>query len=170
MVLRCPEPDRDTPVAFAAVSADRERLQHWLPWVPAIDTEEAERTFLEKVVRWWDEDAQFHWLMFDKETFAYIGIIGPHRVEWAHGTVELGYWLVADFEGEGRMSEAVTAVEKTLFAMGFHRIEIRCSANNARSAAIPNRLGYTLDGTLRENRVEHGQRTDTQIWAKLRSV
>ena len=169
MILRCPEPIRDAPAAFAAIAGDRDRLHRWLPWVPKIRSEAEEQAFLERAVVFWEHNEQFNWLMFDRETFAYIGILGTARIVWADGVAELGYWLVDEFEGEGRMTEAILRVEATLFAMGLHRLEIRCSGDNQRSAAIPQRLGYQLDGRLREDRVEHGRRVDTLIWSKLRS-
>ena len=169
MILRCPEPIRDAPEAFAAIAADRDRLHRWLPWVPQICSEAEEQAFLERAEGFWERNEQFNWLMFDRETFAYVGILGTARIVWADGLAELGYWLVSGFEGEGRMTEAVRQVEAPLFAMGLHRLEIRCSSHNQRSAAIPQRLGYHLDGRLREDRVERGQRVDTLIWSKLRS-
>lgn len=47
------------------------------------------------------------------------------------------------------------------------RVEIRCDPENARSAAIPERLGYTLDGVLRHNRIERGTPRDTMVWSML---
>jgi RimJ/RimL family protein N-acetyltransferase len=60
--------------------------------------------------------------------------------------VELGYWLRRDETGRGLVTEA----SKTLLALAstiprFSRVEIRCDARNAPSAAIPQRLGFTLD-------------------------
>ena len=48
-------------------------------------------------------------------------------------------------------------------------MEIRCDPRNERSAAVPRRLGYTLDATLRANaRGPDGEMRDTQVWALLR--
>ena len=80
---------------------------------------------------------------------------------------ELGYWILGDFEGQGYMSEAVRVLEAACFAVGFHRIGIRCSSKNARSAGVPRRSGYTLDGTLRQHALERGERRDTLVFSKL---
>ncbi len=156
-------------MAFAAVDRDRARLHRWLPWVPHIRTVAEEQRYFERVEEFWDAHEQFHWLIFDKATHAYVGIVGTARLDWSHGLAEFGYWLVGDFEGQGRMTEAVKRVQHTLFAMGFHRLEIRCSSGNTRSSSIPKRLGYHLDGRLREDRMEQGARVDTLIWSQLRT-
>jgi RimJ/RimL family protein N-acetyltransferase len=59
--------------------------------------------------------------------------------------VELGYWLRADETGRGFVTEGATAVLAVASRISrFSRVEIRCDARNAKSAAIPPRLGFTL--------------------------
>ncbi len=51
--------------------------------------------------------------------------------------------------------------------LGLHRIEIRADAANVRSRAVPERLGYTLEATLRDHRLSRGEFIDTVIYAML---
>jgi RimJ/RimL family protein N-acetyltransferase len=91
-----------------------------------------------------------------------------HTISWTHESCEIGYWIAKEFEGRGYISETVKLLEDTLFQLGFHRIEIRCSSTNQRSAAVPKRLGYRHEGTLIAHQKEFGQWRDTLIFAKLR--
>jgi ribosomal-protein-serine acetyltransferase len=68
--------------------------------------------------------------------------------EWA----EIGYWIDKDHEGKGIMTESVKALINYGFnELNLHRIQIKCDARNVRSKRIPERLGFKLEGTIREN-------------------
>lgn len=52
-----------------------------------------------------------------------------------------------------------------------NRIEIRCSGRNARSAAVAERAGFTLDGILRlSTRDMDGELHDSMVYAKVRGA
>ena len=95
------------------------------------------------------------------------GTIGVHHVLASNCRGEFGYWLGAEFEGHGIMSEAVTAMEQACWDAGFHHLQIRCASHNARSAAVPQRLGYTLDGRIREAWLHLDQWHDELVFTKL---
>jgi len=50
-----------------------------------------------------------------------------------------------------------------------HRVEIRCAAENAKSNAVPRRLGFKLEGTHREAELLNGRYRDLLIYAMLQS-
>jgi ribosomal-protein-serine acetyltransferase len=67
----------------------------------------------------------------------------------------------------------MTRAVRALLAMAFdglalERIEIRCAAGNVRSQAIPKRLGFTYEGTLRSAQRLHGRSVDLRIYGLLR--
>ncbi len=66
------------------------------------------------------------------------------------------------------MSDAVKILEAYLFKVGFNRVEIRCSDLNERSAGVPERLDYHLDGVLRKDSFEMGAFRNTKIHSKLK--
>ncbi|HAN30232.1 MAG TPA: hypothetical protein DCQ06_01420 [Myxococcales bacterium] len=137
--------------------------------MPRIQSEADERAFLEQAVRWWDQAEQFHWLIFTKDTYTYLGMVGGHDLQWTNAVAEIGYWLTSDGVGHGYMTEAVRAIEQCLFQMGFFRVEIQCAALNTRSAAVAHRLGYKPEGRLRSNRSHDGLRDDTLVFGRLAS-
>ena len=64
---------------------------------------------------------------------------------------ELGYWIRANHEGRGHITRACRALIDIGFEeLGLHRIEIRAGLENARSRAVPERLGFTYEGIERE--------------------
>ncbi|MBC8170995.1 MAG: GNAT family N-acetyltransferase, partial [Anaerolineae bacterium] len=48
-----------------------------------------------------------------------------------------------------------------------HRVVIRCAAGNTRSRAIPERLGFKLDGIMRDEICIRGQYHDHVVYSLL---
>lgn len=152
---------------FAYVDEDRVRLGEYLPWVEGTRTLEDEYGYIRMTRECWEKHELFDFGIFRAEEGHYLGNVGVHSISWEHRRCELGYWILGRFEGQGFVSEAVRALERVLFEMGFHRIEIHCSSSNLKSAAVPRRCGYRLEGVLRDASIESGKYRDTQVFAKL---
>jgi RimJ/RimL family protein N-acetyltransferase len=82
---------------------------------------------------------------------------------------EIGFWIHVDHIGKGMATESTAALTNVAFAVdGVSRVEIRCDPANVRSAAVPAKLGYTHEATLRREGVAaDGSRTDTMVWTLL---
>jgi ribosomal-protein-serine acetyltransferase len=107
-----------------------------------------------------------------KGTNTLVGSSGLHRINWEVPKFEIGYWVRARFAGQGYISEAVTAISDFAFeTLGARRVEIRLDAQNERSEAIPRRLGFALEGRLRNEDRDHltGELRDTLVFAKVRA-
>lgn len=84
------------------------------------------------------------------------------------GQCEIGCWLEPAGTGRGLVTRAVQVLaDWALDTRGMHRVEWRCRPDNAASAAVAQRLGMRLEGTLREVFPWHGTRHDNQVWALL---
>lgn len=153
-----------------AIAESIDELRPWMPWakeVPTLDESEenvrvARLKFLERA------DLRLH--LWDKETGQLIGCSGFHRIDWMAKKFEIGYWLRTSAWGKGLMTEAVEGI--TTFAMETleaNRVEIRCDANNLRSAAVAKRLGYPLEAVLRHEKLNTaGELSDSMVFAKVR--
>lgn len=73
--------------------------------------------------------------------------------------------------GNGYMTEAVQGITNFAFTeLKARRVEIRCDTLNYKSKAIPERLGFQLEGTLRSDdfSVDKSQIRDTHIYALIK--
>ena len=155
LTIRGPLPG-DGAEALKASRESQKEVKQWLPWAVELPTEEEyevriRRGQLKFLGR---EDL---WLMLLlKGTNTIIGGSGLHRIDWSVPKFEIGYWLHSGYTGQGYMTEAVTAVTDFAFeTLGAKRVEIRCNADNVRSAAVAQRVGYTYEGTLRNFERHH---------------
>src|SRR5262245_50811808 len=105
--------------------------------------------------------------VWDHTTTRFLGGTGLHRIHWDIPAFEIGYWLRVSEEGKGYMTETVRLLCRFAFeTLQANRVEIRCDARNVRSAAIPKRLGFVHEATLRnQSRDTAGELRDTLIFA-----
>jgi RimJ/RimL family protein N-acetyltransferase len=81
--------------------------------------------------------------------------------------VQFGYWLAAGARGRGLATRAVTLMTGLLFEIGAARVFLSIQSENAASAAVARRAGFTYEGTLRAHGVWQGQRQDVDVFAAL---
>lgn len=152
--------DSDAPELYALIEANRAHLSQWMPWAPG-STLETTRDFLRQAREQLGRRDGMQLAITDGGG-AILGTIGYVSVDWRNGSTEIGYWLAESGQGRGIMTRAVRALVDHAFAVwDLHRVVIRAASGNARSRAIPERLGFTAEGTLRaagrlgERRVDH---------------
>jgi RimJ/RimL family protein N-acetyltransferase len=155
-----------TRIIFAAVDADRARLRVYLPWVDLTRSEEDQSAYVARCAVARAEEVMFDYGIYSPDG-TYLGNAGVHTVSKSNRRAELGYWILGKYENQGYVTEAIHALGQACFEAGFHRMEIRCDGSNAKSYGVAERLGYTLEGSLREDCFEDGRWTSTRIYGKL---
>jgi ribosomal-protein-serine acetyltransferase len=134
---------------FAHMERNREHLREWLDEADIVLTEDDARHWLEKASEQAVAGRGIFGGLFAGEEL--IGTAGFHHLDREDGTVEIGYWLGESSVGQGIMSDAVKALVRYAFEeLRLNKVEIVCPELNDRSRAIPERLGFTLEGTRRE--------------------
>jgi ribosomal-protein-serine acetyltransferase len=155
--------DSDAEELYALVAANREYLARWLPWA-AGQTPEDTSAFIQRTLRQLARNDGFQTAIVEDQ--AIIGIVGFHGVNWQNCATTIGYWLAESAQGRGIMTCAVRVlVDHALAVWRLDRVEIRAAVDNARSRAIPERLGFSLEGVLRGAEVVGGRSLDHAIYA-----
>jgi RimJ/RimL family protein N-acetyltransferase len=171
LVVRCWEP-RDAPLLKEAVDSSLEHLRAWLPWAhedpqPLDAKVELLRGFRGR----FDLGQDFVYGIFSRDESEALGGTGLHTRR-GEGIFEIGYWIRASRAGEGLGTEATAALARAAFELcDVARIEIRVDPENSASIAIPRKLGFVEEGTLR--RSAHGRdgtplQADALVFALLR--
>jgi ribosomal-protein-serine acetyltransferase len=153
---------------FNLTEANRQYLREWLPWVDRTRSVTDTATFIALCARQFAEDRGFQAAMFWKNHLC--GTIGHVGVDWPNRSTSLGYWLDASHQGKGIMTASCRVVVEHAFReLGLHRIEIRCATGNRPSRAIPERLGFSLEGVARQSEWLYDHFTDVAIYGLLRT-
>ena len=95
-----------------------------------------------------------------------VGMCGIDH--WSSTDVaHFGYWLARGARGRGLATRAVRLMTSWLFKLGAARVFLTIESENAASAAVALRAGFTYEGTLRAYGVWQGQRKDVDVFAVL---
>ncbi|QDU55719.1 GNAT family N-acetyltransferase [Aeoliella mucimassa] len=134
---------------YRVVDENRDHLRPWLGWVEETKSVSDVQGFIRAVQTQVGGNSGFQTAIRHKGDLA--GMIGMHGIQWTHRSSSIGYWLAKRLQGQGIMTRACSAYLRHCFGeLGLHRMEIRCATDNERSRAIPERLGFTNEGTLRD--------------------
>jgi RimJ/RimL family protein N-acetyltransferase len=173
LVLRCWDP-ADAPLLKAAIDASLDHLRPWMPW--AADEPQPLQTKVGLLRRFrgeFDLGRDFVYGIFCRgegevlvvDSMTLRGGAGLHT-RLGEGALEIGYWIHAAHINQGLATETAAALTKVAFQVhGVDRVEIHCDPANLRSAAVPRKLGYLHEATLRRRaRTADGKPRDTMVW------
>lgn len=155
----------DAAELHALVERNREHLSRWMPWAADQDLEGTER-FLAEAEEQFARHNGFQAAIEPEGEI--VGVVGFHSIDWVNRNTSLGYWLAADAQGRGTMTTIVRAlVDFVFYEWELHRLEIHCAPENHRSRAIPERLGFREEATLREAELVGGRYLDSVVYGLL---
>lgn len=151
---------------FALTDANRAHLREWLLWVDATRSVEDTEAFIRGTQKQALENNGVQTAILFRGHIA--GVIGWDGIDSASRHTDLGYWLGKEYEGRGIMTRSCRAhVSHAFKALGLNRVAIRCAVGNRKSCAIPERLGFVLEGTLRQAEWLYDHFVDHRVYAML---
>lgn len=154
---------------FEVVNSSREYLRKWLPWVDHTTSTNDVKAFIDRSLSQFAAYNGFQVGIWHKDQI--VGCLGYHPIQWGNKTTSLGYWIGEPFQGHGHMTSACRALVTHAFKeYGLNRVEIRCASENKKSRAVPEQLGFTHEGTLRQaEHLSDGRIVDHELYAILAS-
>jgi ribosomal-protein-serine acetyltransferase len=160
--------DRHARELFDLTDRNRRYLRQWLPWLDSTITVEDTRQFIKDALQQFAANEGFQAGIWYRGTLA--GVVGYHKIDWFNRQVEIGYWLGADYQGKGLMTESCRAlVDHAFHQLRLNRVQIRCAVGNTRSCAIPERLGFTREGMLAQGEWLYDHYIDLIMYGMLAS-
>ena len=167
LTLRLPE-KRDAEAVTAMVRKNLARLQEWMPWAVDDYADEHALDWIKRSRDAYAENGQFNALiLFDGR---FIGSIGFLDLDLKNKHAAIGYWIDQDYEGRGIITRCCRELIDYLFdSMELNRVQINCAVENRRSRAVPERLGFTLEGTLRQIEILKDKLGNWAVYGLLKS-
>lgn len=154
---------------FNLTMSSKEYLKEWLGWLDYTNKVEDTLENIKSRLKEFVENGGY------PKSFAIIykgkiaGTIGFNEISKANKIGTIGYWLGEAFQGRGIMTKALKAIIEYGFSeLGLNRIEVCVAVGNKKSRALPERLGFTEEGTIRQAEWLYDHYVDHVIYGLLK--
>lgn len=153
---------------FALINSSRESIGKWLAFPTSTKEIQDTRNFIQRSLnRLAANDGYWAGIWYKGQIAGSIGFL---YIDWGNKKTELGYWLGKEFEGLGLATKACAClIEHTFSDLQLHKVEIHVAPKNFKSKAIPERLGFTREGMIRDYELLNGEYHDRVIYGLLES-
>ncbi len=164
--LQSPRPE-NAGALLSLIERNHDHLKRYLPKVTEIDSLEQSKTHIAHCLEGREARELFEFHVFLAGVLC--GVVRLNYFEWDSKKAAIAYFLAAEFQGQGIITKAARAVLEFAFsALELHRIELRCVTTNTGSVRIAERLGFTLEGELREAEWLDGRAVNHFVYGLLR--
>lgn len=160
--------EQDAPTLFHLIETNRAYLSQWLPWIEATQKVEDELAFIHSAQIQFQTNETISCSIWYQGRI--VGTIGYHPFNWIKSSVEIGYWLAAQFQGYGIVTRACQELITYAFdELKLNKVEIRCGVDNIRSSAIPQRLGFRQESIIYDGEWHHDHYINLRLYGLLAS-
>jgi len=145
------------------------KLAPWLSWVTPPPSLEASETSCRRAYARFLLDEDLMALFFLKSNGVLVGGSGLHDADWTLRRFEMGYWGRSGHGGQGLVTEGVRCLaDHALDVLGASRVFLTTDERNIGSWRLAERAGFTLEGTLRNERLDlEGRFRNTRVYARV---
>lgn len=158
--------ERDAAELCAVVRENLAELKLWMPWATDDYSINSAREFIRGNLSEFATTGIFGTtVVFDEKI---VGIISFHHLDQTNKSAHLGYWLAKTAQGKGLMTKCCRVLVNYLFEeMELNRVQINCNVENAKSRRVAERLGFQLEGILRQIEFCNDRYGDWAVYAML---
>jgi RimJ/RimL family protein N-acetyltransferase len=142
---------------------------HLLPWANDHYSRSVTQQFIRDSATAWHEGRAFDFaIRRDAEPDFHLGNVSVWYVSRANAVGEVGYWVRTDASRQGICTEAVARILRFGFEdLAMHRLVVRIAVGNRGSERVAEKLGFRLEGTLRDEVRIGADWMDHTIWGLL---
>lgn len=152
LVLRALGP-RDARELLAVVTLSRAELGRFMGWPREMVGIDQARRFIAIGREGLLADRTVRLGIFERESGALAGSIELDGIDLRRSQAEIGYWVRSDRTGHGYATEAANAMlAYGYYTLGLHKVRADVAVGNMSSARVLEKLKFTREGTLREDR------------------
>lgn len=167
IALVTPSPELATEI-FNVISANREHIGAFLPWVQDMVNVAVEENFIRKMMLASAQGtAQLFFIAYQGKL---IGSVDLHNVVLGTRKGEIGYWLSQAYTKKGIMTTVVNFLINYAFeVLNFNKVTLQADTRNIASNNVAQRCGFQLVGTAHKDYLLYGELRDMNLYEKLRS-
>ncbi|WP_440118956.1 GNAT family N-acetyltransferase [Paenibacillus sp. QZ-Y1] len=154
---------KDAQKLYDLINRNRDHIGEWLKFPSVTLRVEDSKTFIERTRIGYAKD-EGYWLgIWDGDKL--VGSIGYLYIDQENKKTEIGYWLGKEYVGKGLITKSIKVLVNYAFGeLGLNKIEIGVATDNMKSRAIPEKLGFTREGELRDYEYINGRYIDRIVY------
>ncbi len=153
---------------FDIANDSRDYLREWLIWVDEMQSVEFIENYIKESAQRKSDGSAFAFVIIDNEKV--VGRIGIYKINNINKIGEIGYWIAENQQGKGIVTKCCKGLINFCFnELHLNRIEIICGTENYKSQIIPQRLGFTKEGVIRQGALVHNKFIDLCLFSLLKS-
>jgi ribosomal-protein-alanine N-acetyltransferase len=166
--LRLRQLTYDDADSLIAIFGDPQVLRY-LSGDPPCNTRKEAVKIIDWMQSWFYEKGGLRWGITLRGDDKVIGTCGFHFLSRENRHCDIGYDLQPAYWGRGYVTEATHAMVRWCFEnLDLHRIQADCTAGNIGSERVLEKVGFTHEGTWRENCFEHERFISLKQYGLLR--
>lgn len=160
---------RDAEPLLEAVTASLPDLHKWLPWAHLGYNRIDANRFVRETARAWKEGRAYDYAIRSlNDPDCHVGNISVWHVSRPFRVGEMGYWIRSDETSSGVGTEVAARLLEVAFDdLRMHRVVLRIAIGNRPSERIAEKLGFTVEGVLREEIKVGGTWLDHTVYSLL---
>ena len=149
------------------IDQNRKHLREWLPWLDNSTSITDTARFIGRSMEQAEDNNGLTLVIVCEGKLA--GVIGQHYIDSLNRRTEIGYWLDAGHQGRGIVTCATARLTDYAFReQDCNRVILQCAADNTKSRAVAERLGFVKEGTLREAEWLYDHYVDLVVYSMLK--
>ena len=154
---------------FKLIDSNRERLEDFFAGtVSRTRTLQDTKNYCSTIEQWVTDKSYFPYII-SNNTGVFIGLIDVKNIDWNVPKAEIGYFIDANYEGQGVISKAVGfVIEYLIEEYQFKKLLCRANTNNKGSIYVALKNGFQLEGSIRNDyRTTKGDIVDLNYYGRV---
>ncbi len=165
--LKLRKPKSDDEESLFDIYSDKEVMRYWssLPFATLSQASD----MISNAKKWWETGDSICFAIKESSSNLIIGTVSLFNFHEESKRAEVGYILGRSHWGYGFMTEALTKIiDYSFFDLGLNRLEADIDPDNKASAKLLKKLGFSLEGRLKQRWIVNGKASDSEIYGLIR--
>jgi len=148
---------------FNLVDKNREYLKNWMVWPPETKAVSDTKKFIKSALVGLSKLTEMACGIEYDGSLA--GVITFNKIDHNLKKAVIGYWISEDHQGKGIVTKSCrTLIDYAFNTLNMKKVEISVATENVSSRQVCERLGFTLEGTIRNSENLHGTIVNHNIY------
>jgi len=153
---------------YDLIDRNREHFGRWLTWIQATKTVADAGAFIQRYLnKYAGSDGILVGLWHQKNL---VGVVLIREIDHSVKCAEIGYFVDESCQGRGWATQMCQAIiiGYIFGELGMNKVLVQCASGNDKSIALPKRLNFKHEGSIRQAYDLNGEYVDMEIYGLLR--